>query len=126
MRRIALSIIVVASILLTVAGSAATLGLASTDIGAGQAPVAPCGDTSAVTRRYTINAGEVDRIALAGFPATCEGGQAGVIITDGAGTAVANGGPAPISGGAVTLDLSPKPGPSQADAAHVVVSGPGP
>lgn len=124
MRRIALSIIVVAVILLTVAGSAATLGLASTGIGAGQASVASCGDTSGVTRSYTTSGGVVTRITLTGFLAGCEGGQAEVTITDDSGTAVASGGPAPIASGSVALDLAPAPSPSQVRAAHVAVTGP--
>lgn len=124
MRRIALSIISVAIILLTVAGSAATLGLASTDLGAGQATVAPCGDTSSVTRTYTTTGGTVTAIELANFPAGCEGGAAEVTVTDTTGAVVASGGPVAVSGGAASIPLSPSPNPSQVNTAHVVVSGP--
>jgi hypothetical protein len=124
MRRIALSLLAVAIVILTVAGSAATLGLASTDLGAGQASVAPCGDTSGVTRNFATSAGEVTRIDLSGFPAGCEGGAARVVITDASGAAVSSGGPVVISGGAASITLSPTLNPSSVRTAHVVVAGP--
>jgi hypothetical protein len=124
MRRIALSLIAIAVILLTVAGSAATLGLASTGIGAGQAAVASCGDTTSVQRTYTTALGAATAINLTGFPATCNGGQSEVTITDAAGAVVASGGPAAIAGGAVSLSLSPQPNVSQVRTAHIVVRGP--
>jgi hypothetical protein len=53
--------------------AAATLGLASTTLGAGNAAVTPCGVTSLTATRNVDNSGNVTQVVVSGIPQSCSG-----------------------------------------------------
>jgi hypothetical protein len=110
--------------------SAATFGLTSANLGAGQTTVSRC-DTNGFTGTYTVTSGNVvsvtiDDIADPG----CEGGSMNVTLVNGSGTIVGasatttlptDGGTTPNS---VTVAVSPTPAESTVIGLHMSVTGP--
>lgn len=108
----------------TVGGAAASLGGAQGEgLGAGAAVVASC-DGDGVTVSYTVTAGVVERMEVAGLAAACAGGALRAVLADSAGTSIGSGGPLTVAGPTVAVPLTPQPQASAVAAVHVVVEGP--
>jgi hypothetical protein len=83
--------------------SAASLGLNSDRIGAGNAAITTCGNTSGASVTYGVSGGLVTSVVVANLPAGCGGGSLSVTLVGAGGTSLASPGP-------LVLPSTPAPG----------------
>jgi hypothetical protein len=70
--------------------AAASLGLGSQGLAAGDAPVTSCGVTSLSATRTVDNSGNVTGVTVGGIPAACAGETLSVTLADSGGGALAS------------------------------------
>ena len=109
---------------------AATLGVGTTDVGAGNASIVAC-DTNGFTESYTTSAGLVTGVTVSGIADPgCEGGSLKLTLTNTAGASVASAGPATVPTDGDTADnsttLTPIPTPLASSVAGIRISIEGP
>jgi hypothetical protein len=103
---------------------AASLGGASAaPLGAGQAVVAACDDTSAWTFEAVVAGGSVTAVEIGEVDDACAGGELDLVVTDGS-TVTGDGTVTVPTGGTVTVPVDEEPAEADATEVHVVVVGP--
>lgn len=101
-----LRILLGASVVTAVVGSAASLAASTTTLGSGTAATTPACVTSGVSIADGYDAsGNVNAVTVTGLPAACVGGTASVTVYNGTTTTSASG--TVPSGGTLTLSISP-------------------
>lgn len=100
--------------------SAASLPVNTLGVGAGFVTVASCGDLSSATVSFTVTAGLVTGVVVAGLPAGCDGKRISVALLQGT-TAVAEAGPVVAAAGSVSFAvLSANPASTSVSSAQLV------
>jgi hypothetical protein len=109
---------------------AATFGLTSAALGAGEAPVSRC-DTDGFTITYTLSVLLITSVTVADIADPgCEGGSLELTLTDSAGASVGSGGPTTVptdgdtSPNSMTISVIPTPAETTVVGIHVSVDGP--
>ena len=130
LRRRHVAVAVALATAMVVPAFAASLGLSSGRLGAGDAVVSAC-DTNGFTVSYTTSGGNVASVGVSGIADPgCEGGRLSVTLANASGTAVGSGGPQTVAtdgdttDNSMTIALSPTPAASVVARVHVVVTGP--
>jgi hypothetical protein len=129
-RRLILKVLAAATVFGAVFAMAATLGVSSETVGAGDAAVASC-DTDGVTTGYAPawDAGderyEVATVTIKGIAAACNGKAAKVTLTGSSGASLGEGtATLSVGGGDTTDDVTVAPAAAAADVTgvHVVIA----
>lgn len=111
-----------AVVLFATVGHAASIGTASTTLGAGKASVTGC-DTDGVTVTQVLTGNNVTVVAVAGIAAACGSGSLSVTVHTGtsSSTGVAT---VPAGGGSMTVALASAVAMKDSDEIDVAITGP--
>lgn len=130
LRRRHVAVAVALATAMVVPAFAASLGLSSGRLGAGDAAVSAC-DSNGFTVSYTTSGGNVTSVGVGGIADPgCEGGALSLTLAGASGTAVGSGGPQTVAtdgdttDNSMTVALSPAPAASTVTGVHVAVTGP--
>lgn len=111
-----------AVILFAIIGHAASIGAASTTLGAGKAAVTAC-DTDGVTVTQMLTGNNVTVVAVAGVAASCGTGSVSVTVNNGTANSTGTA-TVPAGGGAMTVTLASPVAMKDSDEIDVAITGP--
>ncbi len=112
-----------AFLMATSASAAAFGGLGPDELAAGQAGVVAC-DLDGFTVTHVLSGSTVTDVVVGDIHADCGGGDLSVTLTDVGGSVVGAGGPLTVSGGSVSVPVSPTPDVSTIDEHRMRILGP--
>ncbi len=129
-RRLLIGVVVFGTVFTTVFGFAATLGVSTDGLGAGNASVGSC-DTDGVSTAYangwdaTDKRYEVTTVTISGIADTCDGKVLKVSLTDASNVRLSDGSvtvPTGVGTTATVSTLSVDPAASAVSNVHVIIS----